>query len=86
MELWVTSLKEKLDNHYSWPALYVFKFIVPQAKVEEVKSLFPAHFTSEKQSKQGNYSSITINMMMPSSQAVIDVYQSVQQVEGLIAL
>lgn len=83
---WAESLREKLDQHYSWPSLYIFKFIVPSEKVEEVKQLFPKHEASEKNSKNGNYISLTLQMMMPGSEAVIDVYTLAARVEGLIAL
>ena len=83
---WLISFREKLDQHYAWPSLYMFKFIVPTGKEEEVKRLFPLHTTTEKVSKQGNYTSITIQMMMPSSEAVIGIYQQASIIEGLIAL
>lgn len=83
---WLANFREKLESHYAWPALYTFKFIVPTGKEEEVKNLFPNHTTSEKLSKNGKYTSITINMMMPSSNAVIDVYQAASVIEGLLAL
>jgi putative lipoic acid-binding regulatory protein len=59
---------------------------VPGGKEEEVKSLFPHHTSSEKPSKNGKYISITINMMMPSSEAVIEVYRVASTIEGIIAL
>jgi uncharacterized protein len=83
---WMTSFRDKLDQHYAWPSLYMFKFIVPTGKEMEVKNLFPLHNTTEKQSKQGNYTSITIQMMMPSSDAVIAIYEQASGIEGLIAL
>lgn len=85
-ELWIKSFREKLDQHYAWPSLYIFKFIVPSGKEDQVKKLFPLHTTTEKQSKNGNYISITIQMMMPSSEAVITIYQQAAAIEGLIAL
>jgi uncharacterized protein len=85
-EEWAFSFKQKLDAVYVWPALYVFKFIVPHQHVDEVKTLFPNHISTEKQSEKGRYTSITFNMMMPSSDAVLGVYQKVQHIEGLIAL
>jgi hypothetical protein len=83
---WSASLREKLDQHYIWPSLYTFKFIVPKDKVEEVKRLFPKHESSEKYSKNGNYISLTLQMMMPGSAGVIEVYDLASRVEGLIAL
>jgi len=83
---WSESLREKLDQHYIWPSLYTFKFVVPKGKEEEVKKLFPLHESSERKSKNGNYTSVTFHMMMPGSQAVIDVYQRASTIEGIIAL
>jgi hypothetical protein len=83
---WLLNFRDKLDSHYAWPSLYTFKFIVPTGKEEEVKSLFPNHISSAKVSKNGKYTSITLNMMMPSSDAVINVYQLASGIEGIIAL
>jgi hypothetical protein len=83
---WISSFREKLDQHYAWPSLYIFKFIVPTGKEPDVKKLFPFHETTEKLSKQGNYTSITVQMMMPSSDSVIAIYEEASTIEGLIAL
>jgi hypothetical protein len=83
---WSHSLREKLDRHYIWPSLYTFKFIVPKEKVEQVKKLFPLHTSLDRLSKNGNYVSITVNMMMHDSQTVIGVYDQVSGIEGIIAL
>jgi uncharacterized protein len=83
---WINSFREKLDKHYAWPSLYLFKFIVPTAREQEVRDLFPRHEATGKLSKQGNYTSITVQMMMPSSEAVIEVYEKAAQIEGIVAL
>jgi len=83
---WTESLREKLDQHYAWPALYTFKFIVPNGKEQEVIALFPQHTATQRASKNGKYSSITLQMMMPSSEAVISVYVATSAIEGIIAL
>ena len=83
---WFDSFREKLDQHHSWPTLYMFKFIVPRGKEEDVKALFPLHTTSEKESTKGNYISLTFQMMMPSRDEVINVYRKVSAIEGIIAL
>ncbi|MDZ4716613.1 MAG: DUF493 domain-containing protein [Cytophagales bacterium] len=84
---WFASFKKKLDQHYAWPALYVFKFIVPAEKKAELKKLFPQHVIStEKKSGKGNYVSLTYQMMMPSSESVISVYEKAAVVEGIVAL
>jgi putative lipoic acid-binding regulatory protein len=85
-ENWVNSFRQKLDEHYAWPALYVYKFIVPTGKEDLIKEIFPFHPVTEKLSKQGNYTSVTIQMMMQSSDAVIDIYRKAAAVEGIVAL
>ena len=86
MEPWAESLQKKLDEHYVWPALYTFKFIVPRDKVADVKQLFPLHESREKPSKNGNYVSVTLQMMAPGSEEIIAVYRRASAIEGLIAL
>lgn len=85
-EEWIISFREKLDQHHAWPSLYIFKFIVPSGKENQVKALFPMHTTTERASKNGNYTSVTVQMMMQSSDAVIDIYKKAAAIEGLIAL
>jgi uncharacterized protein len=83
---WADSFREKLDHHYQWPALYIFKFIVPSGKEPDVRNLFPLHTASEKLSANGKYTSVTFEMMMPSAEAVVTVYERATKIEGLIAL
>lgn len=83
---WLKSFREKLDQHYAWPSLYIFKFIVPSGNEQAVRDLFPNHVASEKQSEKGRYTSLTIQTMMPSAEAVITIYQQASVIEGLIAL
>jgi uncharacterized protein len=82
----VDSFRQKLDQHYAWPSLYMFKFIVPSGKEQEVKDLFPRHQTSQKLSKNGNYVSITIEVMMPSTDSVIAIYEKASAIEGIVSL
>jgi hypothetical protein len=83
---WINNFKIKLDEHHSWPTVYMFKFIVPKGKEVPLKELFPLHTSTDKVSTQGNYISVTFQMMMPSSDAVIEIYQRASSIEGLIAL
>ena len=84
---WFASFREKLDRHYAWPSIYIFKFIVPATKVDELRQLFPRHHaTNEKISGKGNYCSLTYQMMMPSSDSVIEVYKKASIIEGIVAL
>ncbi|UII28669.1 DUF493 domain-containing protein [Fulvivirga maritima] len=78
--------KDKLDKEYEFPALYIFKFIAPKGKEAELKGLFTKHEIKEKASSNGNYISITVEMMMPSSDSIIEYYIKANQIEGIIAL
>jgi putative lipoic acid-binding regulatory protein len=82
----IDSFREKLDQYHTWPSIYVFKFIVPTGKEDEVKQLFPFHPAVEKLSKQGKYTSVTVEMMMPSADAVLDIYMKASKIEDIIAL
>lgn len=83
---WIDNFRKKLEEHYSWPSLYMFKFIVPSGKEDELKNLFPNHIFTGKNSTQGKYISLTMQIMASSSDSVIEVYQKAAAVEGLIAL
>ncbi|MCI0751142.1 MAG: DUF493 domain-containing protein [Flammeovirgaceae bacterium] len=85
-QAWAISLREKLDNHYRWPAVYTFKFIVPKGKEHLVKNLFPNSATKEKLSANGNYISITANIPVASADDVIIIYEQAHFIEGIIAL
>lgn len=82
----ITAFKEKLDNQHDWPTTYMFKFVVPAARVSEVKTAFSEETLQTKQSKQGNYVAFTMNKMIYSSDEVVEIYQEARKIEGLIAL
>jgi len=83
-------LKEQLNQSTTWPSLYMFKFIVPanNEKIAQVESLFN---TKESQielreSRKGNFVSVTAKEMMMSPEKVIDRYLEAEGIEGLISL
>ena len=82
----IDRLKTLLENNHDFPTKYMFKFIVPQTKEAEVKNIFPYENVRMNFSKRGKYVSITVELMMESSDAVLEVYKAAQSIEGLIAL
>ncbi|MEM7108493.1 MAG: DUF493 family protein [Bacteroidota bacterium] len=80
------SFKEKLENEYEWPALYTFKFIVPEQKIEALKSIFEGHEIVEKASSKGNYISLTSKIMAQSSDFIIETYMKASKIDGIISL
>jgi putative lipoic acid-binding regulatory protein len=80
------SFKEKLELQTSFPSLYMFKFIVPNGREGEVAALLPNNEMKLKVSTNGTYVSATISAMMPSSDAIIEIYERAAKIEGVISL
>jgi putative lipoic acid-binding regulatory protein len=82
-------LKTELDNNSVWPMKYMYKFIVPNESENEAKVL--EHFkdkikVNKNFSRSGKYISISIITNEISSDNIINRYQSMENIEGLIAL
>ena len=82
----IESFKAALDAEHTFPTTYKFKFIVPQAKEEELRSLFAEEQLDVKASKGGKYLSYTLNKKVASSEEIIAIYQRAYKVEGIISL
>ncbi|TRX36497.1 DUF493 domain-containing protein [Flavobacterium sp. ZT3R18] len=83
-------LKVELDNSNTWPAEYLFKFIVPTSdenikKVEEAFDCMGAVIKTTK-SKTGKFTSISIDLEVKDSQEIIDKYQEVSTIKGIVSL
>lgn len=83
-------LKVELDNSNSWPAEYLFKFIVPTSdeninKVEEAFNCMGAVIKTTK-SRTGKFTSISIDLEVKDSQEIIDKYQEVSTIKGIVSL
>ena len=83
-------LKTELNNSNTWPAEYLFKFIVPtdQEKIEKVENAFNSMgaVIETKNSKTGKYTSISIDVQMPNAQKIIDKYLELSTIKGIISL
>lgn len=82
----IASFREQLEADTVFPTLYMFKFIVPIGKEEEVAGLLPNNEMTLKKSKKGNYVSATIKAMMPSSDSIVEIYVRASKIEGIISL
>lgn len=90
-EQFYARLKEELEKTTTkWPTEYLYKFIVPanQDKIDFIEKAFNnlGAVIKTNQSKNGNYSSVSINVMMPSADAIIEKYKELSSVEGIISL
>jgi hypothetical protein len=80
------TLKAKLEVFETWPHRYTFKFIVPGERRAELEALFAGHEYKLRASRTGKYYSLTCVRDMPDSEAVIQVYERVDEIEGSYAL
>lgn len=83
-------LKTQLEENTSWPADYLYKFIVPtdQSKIDRIYHIFDntGAVIESKQSKKGNYTSISVTVNLHSPDVVIEKYREVALIEGIISL
>jgi len=78
--------RQKLEANHLWPSLYMFKFIVPSDMEKDVTLLFPKNKVTLKSSKTGKYVSLTAEVMIGSTDQIIEIYKKAHNIEGLIAL
>lgn len=83
-------LTEELAGSADWPALYLFKFIVPTdpAKIQTVEDTFNnmGAVIETNQSKTGKYTSVSINVRMQGPEAIVAKYKELSVIEGIISL
>ncbi|SDX52110.1 DUF493 family protein [Flavobacterium degerlachei] len=83
-------LKVELDMSNTWPALYLFKFIVPTESdnIKRVEMAFDCMGAVIKttKSKTGKFTSVSIDVQVKDSQEVIDKYLEVSTIKGIISL
>ncbi len=84
-------LRTQLQETASWPSEYLYKFIVlsTPSKVKNVELIFDSMgaVINTKQSSNGKYTSISINVKMKNPDAVIAKYLEVaEKIEGVISL
>lgn len=77
---------QRLDEHHQWPCPYTFKFIVPTQNLEKLTEVFPDQQLSFRESKNGKFTSVTMESTMCSSKEVMDIYQKAAQVPGVMSL
>ncbi len=83
-------LKVELDLSNTWPALYLFKFIVPTENdnVKRVELAFDCMGAVIKttKSKTGKFTSVSVDVQVKDSQEIIDKYLEVSTIEGIVSL
>jgi putative lipoic acid-binding regulatory protein len=84
-------LKVQLEETSEWPSEYLYKFIVKSdlTKIAKIEALFDntGAVIHTIESKNGKYTSVSINVIMKNPDAVIEKYLEVAtNIEGVISL
>ncbi|MUH36964.1 DUF493 domain-containing protein [Zobellia amurskyensis] len=83
-------LRKQLEETSTWPTNYLYKFIVKTDpdKIKNIHEIFDntGAVIQLKKSKNGKYTSVSITVDMKNPDAVIQKYQEVGKVEGVISL
>jgi hypothetical protein len=84
-------LKLQLGETTNWPSEYLYKFIIKSDpdKIQQIENIFDQSgaVINTTASKNGKYTSVSINLIMKSPETVISKYIEVSNnVEGVISL
>ncbi|MFY0712756.1 DUF493 family protein [Seonamhaeicola sp. NFXS20] len=84
-------LRSQLYETTSWPAEYLYKFIVKSdiKKIAKIEAIFDnmGAVINTVESKNGKYTSVSVNLLMRDPNSVIEKYKEVaEKVEGVISL
>ncbi len=83
------NLRTKLEETTEFPTEYMYKFIIPSdGELQQLENIF-SHIGAvikSKKSKTGKYISFTILVKMRSAKAIIEKYQEVSKIKGVISL
>lgn len=78
--------KRLLDEQNDWPAPFIFKFIVPKDQLAALREVLDGYELRTRQSRNGNYLSITLEPVMQSSEEVIQIYGRASKIKGIVSL
>ena len=80
------SFKAALEEEYSFPTEYVFKFIIESSSKQNVIDLLPDAMIKEKKSTKGKYVSITLTQFVKNSSEIVYIYEKASKIKGVISL
>ncbi|MCB9673672.1 MAG: DUF493 domain-containing protein [Alphaproteobacteria bacterium] len=83
---------ELLRSQHTFPGLYVFRVVVrPDFTTGVVTAIAAAlgdggsvHEVEEKSSRAGNYISLRVHAKMPAAETVLDVYEVIGRLDGVV--
>jgi uncharacterized protein len=75
-----------LQTEHQWPGMYEFRFVIPASSFSDLKRLFDKELYDIKPSAKGNYLRFSCKMHFTSAEEVINKYEEVRHIDGLISL
>lgn len=83
-------LRNQLWEQTKWPSTYLYKFIVPtdEDKIRQIHEVFnnTGAVIEYKKSKKGSYTSVSITVQLENPDEVIEKYEEVSYIDGIISL
>jgi uncharacterized protein len=73
-------------NKLEWPRLFPFKFIIPIDQLDVVLGRLQLQETSIKLSRNGNYASVSTTPFLLNPDKVLEVYEQMSDIKGIISL
>lgn len=81
-----SDFRDVLEQTHTFPGLYTFRFVVPQARFADVQRLFPDTELQTRLSRTGKYISVSARVTVPSADAVIALYAQAATIDGIVSL
>ena len=78
--------RELLDESYQWPDYYEFKFIIKTDDKHLILGKLMGFTIHETPSKKGNYISVSARKLMKSTEEVLEIYELMSTIKGIISL
>lgn len=89
-EEFYNTLKGRLEDTGTWPGEFMYKFIVPSkgTGVKDIEGIFDGFDAniSTRTSSKGKFTSISILVVMPSADLIIEKFKQCEVIEGILQL
>ncbi len=82
-------LRARLNEVHEWPSVYMYKMVLEpdQDKITHLLALFPPEAeVLRKYSSSGRYVSITLKQLVMSAEEVLERYEQVHRLGGVMML
>lgn len=85
------NLRRLLDDEHQWPGYYEFRFIAPSETIDQVidelnRVKGEREEISLKDSRTGKYVSVSLKKYISQTDEVIQIYQRIVKIKGVISL